>query len=126
MKKTLKQTKLKFYNLLAIPQLCGSENCIRKTEGTYRTPATEMRFLGSVKGCTMRYIIRTSHIRMELGTAETLNNISECRLHVGEWHQLDYQEPLTIVQEERELWEDRVNDAWMNSIETVIGYSSKP
>ena len=43
-----------------------------------------------------------------------------------EWIQLDFQEEhLTIIQGEKEVWEDPVNVGWMNSTETGTGYWPK-
>ena len=53
--------------------LCGSETWIRKAEDISRIQEAEMLFLRGVKDCTRRNLNR-NHIRVEVGTAESLNN----------------------------------------------------
>ena len=65
--KTRKDTKLKFYKVMAVPVLMyGSESWILKEADKNKIQAAEMRFLRKVKGCSRRDHIRNETIREEL------------------------------------------------------------
>ena len=50
-KKTRKEEQLKYYNVMAIPQLLyGSETWIRKAKGISRIQGAELKLLRAVKG----------------------------------------------------------------------------
>lgn len=72
--KTRKDTLLRFYNVMAIPQLLyGSETWVHKQKHLKRTQAAEMKFLRAVKGCTLHDHIRNEDIQLELNVNETIN-----------------------------------------------------
>jgi hypothetical protein len=63
----LEKTQQKFYKVMATPTLLyGSETWILNARDKSRIQASEMRFLRSVKRCTMEDKIRNEEIREEL------------------------------------------------------------
>lgn len=66
-RKTLKETQLKFYKVMAVPVLMyGSENWALTRSERRRIEAAEMRFLRSVAGYTLLDQKRSTDIRTEL------------------------------------------------------------
>ena len=65
--KTRRETKIKFYKVMAKPVLSyGSELWTMTKRQESRIQASEMKFLRQVKGCTRRDCIRNEDIRREL------------------------------------------------------------
>lgn len=65
--KTRKDTKLKFYKIMAVPVLMfGSESWILQERDRSKIQSAEMKFLRRVKGCTKMDQIRNEDIREEL------------------------------------------------------------
>lgn len=65
--KIRKETKLKFYKVMAVPTLAyGSETWTLTKKQQSKIQTTEMKFLRNVKGCTKRDLITNENIREEL------------------------------------------------------------
>ena len=65
--KTRKDTKTKFYKVMATPMLTyGSETWTITKKDQSRIQSAEMKFLRKVKGCTLEDQIKNSEIRKEL------------------------------------------------------------
>ncbi|PSN58388.1 hypothetical protein C0J52_12974 [Blattella germanica] len=70
--KTRKDTQLRFYNTITLPQLVyGSETWTHRRKYISKIEASEMRFLRAVKGCTRLDKIRSTDIRTELKITES-------------------------------------------------------
>ncbi|KAJ4447240.1 hypothetical protein ANN_09244 [Periplaneta americana] len=65
--KIRKETKLKFYKVMAVPTLAyGNETWTLTKKQQSKIQTTEMKFLRNVKGCTKRDLITNENIREEL------------------------------------------------------------
>lgn len=65
--KARKETQIKFYKVMAVPSLLfGSETWTMTAADSKKLQAAEMKFLRSVKGCTILDKIRNDKIREEL------------------------------------------------------------
>lgn len=72
--KTRPDTRMKFYNTMAIPTLLyGCESWVPTQRTTNRIQSCEMKFLRKTKGCTREDRIRNEEIRKEL-EAEAVNS----------------------------------------------------
>ena len=78
--KIRKETKMKFYKVMALPTLLyGSETWVPTQKLNSKIQAAEMKFLRSVKGCTRMDKIRNDAIREELNIESVNNKIIENR-----------------------------------------------
>ncbi|PSN32209.1 hypothetical protein C0J52_24601 [Blattella germanica] len=79
--KTRKDTQLRFYNIIALPQLLyGSETWTHRRIDISKIEASEMRFLHAVKGCTRLDKIRSADIRTELKITESaVDNVQKSK-----------------------------------------------
>lgn len=78
--KTTKETKMKFYKIMATPVLMfGSESWVVRERDKGKIQTAEMRFLRGVKGCTKRDHLRNEDIRGELGIYNINEKIEEYR-----------------------------------------------
>ena len=78
--KTRQETRIKFYNTIAVPTLLyGSENWIHTRKMDSRIQAAEMRFLRNVFGCTRLDRIRNTDIRSFLSVTPLNEKIIQNR-----------------------------------------------
>ncbi|KAK9877518.1 hypothetical protein WA026_018626 [Henosepilachna vigintioctopunctata] len=79
-RRTRKETQIKLYKVMATPTLLyGSETWTLNTRDLSRIQAAEMRYLRSVKGCTLLDRIRNDDIRRELKIFNLCDRIREYR-----------------------------------------------
>lgn len=85
LKNTRKETKMKFYRVMAVPMLLyGSEFWILTKKEERRIEAVEMRFLRSVAGYSLLDKIRSDDIRSELRIFKLIDRITKYR---SDWKQ---------------------------------------
>lgn len=80
LKQTRKETKLKFYKVMAVPMFLYGSECwtLRKSEER-KIEAAEMRFLRSIAGYTLLDNKRSDDIRKELGIFKLTEKIHQYR-----------------------------------------------
>lgn len=78
--KTRKETLLKFYKVMAVPQLLyGCESWTIRKQDKMKIQASEMKFLRRVKRCTLMDKIKNEDIRQELNIFSLNEKINEYR-----------------------------------------------
>ena len=114
---------------MATPQLLYSiQTLIRKAKCMFRIQGAQMRFLRAARGCTMSDLTGHNHIRMELGTTESLyDKISqyktEWQLHVEVMNSTRFPRKAFDYRPRRERSVGNpINNGWINSIETGTGF----
>jgi len=76
--KTLKKTRIKLYNKLALPVLLyGSETGTIKARDARRITAAEMKYMRKTAGCTWADYKTNSHIAKELEITPALDKLLE-------------------------------------------------
>lgn len=86
--KTTRETKMKFYKVMASPLLTyGSESWTMRKRDKQKIQSAEMKFLRRTKGCTLRDQIRNSDIRADLKIYSMTERIEEnsrrWKQHIG-------------------------------------------
>jgi hypothetical protein len=73
-----KEIKLRLHNIISKPALqYGSETWVLRAEDKRRIETSEMRFLRSVLGVSLRYKIRCKNVRKQLNTERMVEEIQE-------------------------------------------------
>jgi hypothetical protein len=73
-----KEIKLRVHNIISKPALqYGSETWVLRTEDKRRIETSDMKFLRSVLGVSLRYKIRSENVRKQLNTERMVEEIQE-------------------------------------------------
>jgi len=79
-KKTLKKTRIKLYNTLALRVLlCGSETWTIKASDARRITAADMKYMRITAGYTWTYYKTNAQIAKELKITPILEKLLECK-----------------------------------------------
>jgi len=78
--KTLKKTRRKLYNTLALPaMLCGSDSCTIKARDARRITAAELKYMRKTAGHAWTDCKTNIEAAEELNITQDLDKIQDCR-----------------------------------------------